>query len=215
MLPDFNRSERRALRLGTVLVLLGAAARLGLGPGEASWAWRPAPGDSSGSAALAGVRGAVEESRRREARISTPLAPGETLDPNEASAVELQRLPGVGPVTAEAIVARRREARFRWTGDLLSVRGVGPATLRKLAPRLDLPDARPGGAAGRPGARIDLNRAGPAELERLPGVGPVLAARIVAHRRRRGRFATVEELLEVSGIGPARLAELRSRVEVR
>lgn len=226
MLPDLNRSERRALLVGTVLVLAGTAARLGLGPDEASWAWTPAPDSAAAAGPLGEVRDAVAGNRERAARIATPLAPDEKLDPNRASEVELQRLSGVGPARARAIVERRDRARFRWKEDLLSVSGVGPATLRRLAPHLDLPDApapaadptaAPGSAPSPSAAAtapVDLNRAGRAELEALPGVGPVLAGRILERRRRR-RFGRVEELLEVPGIGPARLEELRPRVAVR
>lgn len=63
-------------------------------------------------------------------------------------------------------------------------------------------------------ALIDLNRASAAELETLPGVGPVLAQRIIDYRMTRGRFTSVDELREVSGIGPAKFAEIRSRVRV-
>lgn len=212
MLPDFSRSERKALLLGTLLVLAGAAARLGLAPGEASWAWRPASGSGPGAGPLGEVRTAVERSRGRAARIATPLARDEKLDPNRASDVELQRLPGVGPARARAVREHRRGTPFRWKEDLLSVPGIGPATLRRLAPHLDLPDAPPGGEAS--GRRLDLNRAGRAELEALPGVGPVLAGRILAHRRR-GRFKRVEDLLDVPGIGAGRLEELRPRVTIR
>jgi len=59
------------------------------------------------------------------------------------------------------------------------------------------------------GYRIDLNRAARAELLQIPGVGPSLADRIEEHRRERGPFTTVDELVEVRGIGPATLARLR------
>lgn len=62
---------------------------------------------------------------------------------------------------------------------------------------------------------VDLNRATVAELQALPGVGPVIAARIVAHRTDNGPFAAVEDLLDVPGIGEARLAELRPAVRIR
>jgi competence protein ComEA len=64
--------------------------------------------------------------------------------------------------------------------------------------------------AGRGGLpRLDLNRAGAAELDRLPGIGPVLARRIVEHRERNGRFRSADELLAVPGIGPRLLERLR------
>jgi competence protein ComEA len=61
---------------------------------------------------------------------------------------------------------------------------------------------------------IDLNRASIEELDRLPGVGPVLARRIVEHRQREGRFREVDELLAVRGIGPRLLERLRGHVRV-
>jgi competence ComEA-like helix-hairpin-helix protein len=59
---------------------------------------------------------------------------------------------------------------------------------------------------------VDLNRATASELETLPGVGPVLAGRIIAHRERHGAFRHPDELLAVRGIGPRLLARLQARV---
>lgn len=59
---------------------------------------------------------------------------------------------------------------------------------------------------------ISLSTATPADLETLPGVGPVLAARIVDFREDNGPFGTVEDLLEVPGIGEAKLASIRDLV---
>jgi competence ComEA-like helix-hairpin-helix protein len=59
---------------------------------------------------------------------------------------------------------------------------------------------------------VDLNAAGAAELAQLPGLGPATAARIVEHRRDRGRFASVEALLDVPGIGPTTLDRLRPHI---
>jgi competence protein ComEA len=69
-------------------------------------------------------------------------------------------------------------------------------------------------SAARP-APVDLNRADALELDRLPGIGPVLAGRIVEHRERHGPFRRVEELRAVRGVGPRLLERLRPRVEVR
>ena len=62
--------------------------------------------------------------------------------------------------------------------------------------------------------RIAVNRATADELQALPGVGPVLAERIVAHRDANGRFETAEDLLDVSGIGERTLATLRDLIVV-
>jgi competence protein ComEA len=61
---------------------------------------------------------------------------------------------------------------------------------------------------------LDLNAATEDELLALPGVGPVLAAAIVRHREETGPFTSVDGLLDVSGIGPARLESLRDLVRV-
>ncbi len=63
--------------------------------------------------------------------------------------------------------------------------------------------------------RIDLNRAGHAELLQLPGVGESLAARIESYRDEHGGFHNVEELTNVHGIGPATLERLRPCVYIR
>ena len=71
------------------------------------------------------------------------------------------------------------------------------------------------GAAGSTdiGGLVSLNRATESELETLPGVGPVLAGRIVSHRESHGPFEEVEDLLQVPGIGEAKLAALRDLVQ--
>jgi competence protein ComEA len=61
---------------------------------------------------------------------------------------------------------------------------------------------------------VRLNSASAADLLTLPGVGPVLADRIVAHREQVGSFLVVEDLLDVPGIGEAKLAALRDLVLV-
>ena len=69
-------------------------------------------------------------------------------------------------------------------------------------------------APGASGGRVDLNTAGVADLDALPGIGPVLAQRIVDHRSRSGAFRSVAELDDVPGIGPAIAAELAELVAV-
>jgi competence protein ComEA len=61
---------------------------------------------------------------------------------------------------------------------------------------------------------VHLNAADAAALDMLPGVGPATAARILAWRDEHGGFVSVDDLLEVPGIGPARLEALRSLVAV-
>jgi competence protein ComEA len=61
---------------------------------------------------------------------------------------------------------------------------------------------------------ISLNRASAKELEALDGIGPVLAARIVAYRKINGPFLTVEDLLKVSGIGTAKYGQFKEKLRV-
>lgn len=70
------------------------------------------------------------------------------------------------------------------------------------------------GAGGEAAGKVNLNTASEAQLEELPGVGPVTAAAIVAFRQEQGRFASVDQLLDVSGIGEATLAEIAPHATV-
>jgi competence protein ComEA len=73
----------------------------------------------------------------------------------------------------------------------------------------------PAGPAPPPAtALVNLNTATSEQLQTLPGVGPVLAERILAFRVQRGGFTAVSQLRQVSGIGDARFAELKDRVTV-
>ncbi len=83
----------------------------------------------------------------------------------------------------------------------------GPGT------RVDAQTAWSGSSGGSSGL-VSLNRASADQLEEIPGVGPVLAHRIVHHRQANGPFLEVEDLLDVSGIGEGKLAELRRHVDV-
>lgn len=69
-------------------------------------------------------------------------------------------------------------------------------------------------APGGPTSKVNLNTATAEQLDTLPGVGPVTAQSILSWRTENGRFGSVEDLLEVKGIGDATLAELRDLVTV-
>jgi competence protein ComEA len=71
-----------------------------------------------------------------------------------------------------------------------------------------------GGAASAPSGPLDLNTADEVALDALPGIGPATARAIVDHRREIGRFTTVDQLLDVRGIGAAKLEQLRPLVTV-
>lgn len=210
---DLNRAERRALAASLFLVGLAAIGRSWWTPRPADIAW----GDLAPSPAPLGD---VERALAAESRAQTPLAPDERIDVNAAGPDELRRLPGVGPELAAAIVRERGSRPFAVAADLERVPGIGPVTRSRLEPhvavgRVATPGPGPGGASGASPAgvacgegQVDVNRATAAELERLPGIGPALAARIVALRSESGRFARPEDLTAVRGIGPRSIERL-------
>jgi competence protein ComEA len=99
--------------------------------------------------------------------------------------------------------------------------GLNLARLLVDGERLDTAAAEPApapgpaaGTAGAPTGPLDLNTATLEQLDALPGVGPVMAQRILDHRAQHGRFGSVEELAEVPGIGEKRLADLREQLRI-
>jgi competence protein ComEA len=216
-----NNDERRALAFIAGLLFLSAAVRVASLPERVD-----PPGERVD---LAAHIAATERAVARAERMAEPLAPGERIDPNTAPAEELARLPRVGPALAQRIVEdRERNGPFRRAVDLARVPGVGARLVELAGPHLALPPepveaaratgesmrGRPlaGGGGGSGAGVVDLNTADAAALESLPGVGPVLAARIVAYRDSAGPFASPEDLLRVRGVGQATLERFRDRV---
>jgi competence protein ComEA len=74
--------------------------------------------------------------------------------------------------------------------------------------------ASAGAGAATPAGPLDLNTATLEQLDALPGVGPATAQAILDEREKRGRFGSVDELLDVRGIGPAKLEAIRELVTV-
>ncbi|PZE25835.1 ComEA family DNA-binding protein [Curtobacterium sp. MCLR17_042] len=134
-----------------------------------------------------------------------------------------------GGATDDADLDRLNLARVLTDGERLYVPRVGQQEVPEaLGPVADGAAAGPtagagagagggsgtGSSGGEGSAVVDLNTADQAVLETLPGIGPGLAGRIIAWRDEHGRFTAVEDLLDVSGIGDVRFAELRDRVRV-
>ncbi len=135
----------------SALLLLAAALLLGLSVGHFrrvhEVAYRYRESDRRFVVEMAGERRRAERAALAAARV--PLK----VDPNVAPAGDLETLPGVGPVLARRIIARREEVVFREPADLLKVSGVGPRTLEGMLPYLILAppgNEKPAGAARRP-----------------------------------------------------------------
>lgn len=144
--------------------------------------------------------------------LAVPLGATERIDVNRASAAELGRLPGVGPALAGRIVADRlQRGAFSGIAALERVRGIGPATLARLAPHLSFGGVPADSRRDAGDTRLALNLASLTDLERLPGVGPGRASEIVAFRDTAGPFRDASDLRRVPGLPPGvadRLAPL-------
>ncbi len=119
-----------------------------------------------------------------------------------------------GGVKAGASTCALNLARLLVDGEQVAV-GVkaaqeGPSGAEPPGGSVDGPAGAPSGGS----SLLDLNAATASELEELPGIGPVLAERIVQWREANGRFTDVEVLGEVSGIGDALMVQLRPLVRV-
>jgi competence protein ComEA len=203
-----SSSDRRAALVLVALAGLGLGVRLLVGglptPGAVAYRF----GD--------GRRPSRDSVGRDAARLARPLAPGERVDVDRATAGELTRLPRVGPALAARIVTERDAGGpFGSLDGLRRVAGIGAGTARALAPHVTFSGVaqRPPGAAGEP-PPVSVNRADAAELATLPGIGPRLAAAIVEERRRHGPFRSADELRRVRGIGPALVTRLTGRIRV-
>lgn len=119
-------------------------------------------------------------------------------------------LEGAGGPTRTADLASLNLARTVVDGEQIYV----PAEGESVPGAAGSTGAREAEAPGSGAAVVDLNTADAVTLDALPGIGPVLAERIVAWRTDNGPFTSVDELTEVSGIGPAVLEKLRESVRV-
>ncbi len=200
--------ERRA-----VLLLLGLALA-----GQGIRVWWNRPDAAPGGLVLLAADSAqpLAAQRQRSLVLDRPLAVGEKIDLDKASVDEIARLPRVGRTLARTIKADRDvHGPFGGLEGLDRVPGVGPGLLAVLSPHVVF-SGRPSGELPVPRrATLNINAADSAAFERLGGIGPYMAGRIVAYRNRHGSFGSVDDLLKVGGIGPATLAKVRESLAVQ
>ncbi len=143
------------------------------------------------------------------------------VDINHADLQELQRIKGVGPAIAQRIIEyRNAHGSFSRVEDLLNVRGIGNAKLTQIRSQVTISggSSYTSPSTTQPNTNsglIDINRANLQELQRIKGVGPATAQRILEYRNQHGSFSRVEDLLNVRGIGAAKLNQIRTQVVIR
>ncbi|GAA3956824.1 helix-hairpin-helix domain-containing protein [Gordonia caeni] len=137
------------------------------------------------------------------------------------SARVAQALERAGGTRENADVLSLNLAQILHDGDqvLVGTRAGGAGAVRSAVVSSGAGPAPPSGGAGgsapgTAGGAVNLNTATAAELDTLPGVGPVTAQAIISWREQHGGFSSVDQLAEVDGIGPARLAKLRDAATV-
>ena len=234
----FTRDERRALTFLAAVAVAGGVIRVSRGTTAGPVAAGVVAPDLAGGDL---VRQAAL-SRQAEA-AQRPLGPGERVDVDRATEVELERLPRVGKRLAERIVAdRQANGPFGSLAGLGRVSGISAGLLHTLAPHVSFGGSVPPAAvvstfsvlprqaaasasqpAGASPARqsragcadqVAVNRATREELTCLPGIGAALADRIVAERDAHGPFRDVADLARVRGLGPSRIERLKAHVTI-
>lgn len=193
-----------------------AAPAAAAGPGAAPTPLVPTAPEAFGAAPTGGVgaeaSGEASGEVSGEAATVTVDVTGKVRRPGiavlEAGSRVVDALEAAGGARPGVDLAGLNLARVLVDGEQVV---VGGAPVAAPAPAV-APGAVPGPEAGAPVATVSLNTATQAELEALPEVGPVTAQAILAWRQEHGGFTSVQELLEVDGIGDATLAQIAPHV---
>jgi competence protein ComEA len=146
-------------------------------------------------------------------------------DLNLVTKEELITLPGIGEKKAADILAYRTEFGFTNKAELMKIKGIGTKTYAKLEKyfndlgEVDVPaEYYPAEIKKiKPSvseARININTATAEDLIKLSGIGPAKADRIIELRNKLGAFTDTNELLNVKGIGPKTLAKFKGHITI-
>ena len=183
------------------------------GRGSESTLLSEQPGSASGAAADDAPAEAAAEPLQAGSVFVHVV--GEVHEPGvyelEAGSRVSAALDAAGGSTEAAVLSGINLARVLADGEQIVVPDAEGAAAAAMAAAPAAPGA---GSGSSPGSPVNLNTADAAALETLPRVGPALAARIIDWRNVNGRFASVEQLLDVSGIGQKTFEQLRELVTV-
>ncbi|MBW6516552.1 MAG: helix-hairpin-helix domain-containing protein [Candidatus Cloacimonetes bacterium] len=143
------------------------------------------------------------------------------FDINTITEQELQVIPGIGPARAQAIIAYRETNKPIVVDDLLNVRGIGEVTLAKIKEffgesnnRLESSEDESDEKTLNMGQRdfsslMNINDASIEDLMAIRGVGQVRGESIFNYIREQGRIKNIDQLLDISGIGPKTLENIK------
>lgn len=173
-----------------------------------------AAGGTVGGGAVGGGAGGAPQAAMSMVHVAGQVArPGVVTVAQGARVVDAITL--AGGASPGADLQHVNLARLLVDGEQVYVPKAGEAIPAAPGPTAGAAAAgRGGSAAGPTSAVVNLNIADASALDGLPGLGPVLAQRIVDWRTEHGRFTSVDELGEVSGIGEKLLSQIRSKVTV-
>lgn len=194
-------------------------ARLGGSAGGQTGAPPPDVSPNAGSPASAGDTGSATADPRR--RITVHVA-GAVTSPGvvelSADSRVVDAVTAAGGLRPDADPDRLNLASVLSDGVRIVVPTRGAEPLAEVPIEMPSPIGSPadptGGADGGAGPLVNINRATAPELQKLPGIGPATSAAIIAKREKDGPFESVESLMDVRGIGEAKLGAIRDMVTV-
>ncbi len=196
----YNRRERRTSLIVVILIIIVLSVRIFF-QGDGIRIEYYSLSDSSAVSELASER---------------PVKGISSFDPNTA---ELEVLVSVGLSRSQAnnlIRYRKAGGKFSQPEDIYRLYTVDSSTARKIIPYINIHGQEFTGDRGKSatgvGFTIDINRADSSDLVRLPGIGPVLASRIIKYRNLLGGYAVSDQLTEVYGISDSLFMEIESRI---